>query len=77
MPTSDICRRDAFKYTPAAETNVAATWRRFGFRPTRHQRRARQGGLDLPPPAELPSRRAPACAATGGKEVSNVSARRR
>jgi hypothetical protein len=23
-----------FKYIPAARTDVAATWRRFGFRPT-------------------------------------------
>lgn len=23
-----------FKYVPAARTDVAATWRRFGFRPT-------------------------------------------
>jgi len=53
MPTPTIYRRDAFKYTPAAETNVAATWRRFGFRPTTYnQRRSRQGGLDLPPPVE-------------------------
>lgn len=53
MPTPTIYRRDAFKYTSAAETNVAATWRRFGFRPTTYtQRRARQGAIELPPPVE-------------------------
>jgi hypothetical protein len=32
-----------FRYVPAANTNVAATWRRFGYRPTTEaERRARQ-----------------------------------
>jgi hypothetical protein len=54
MSTSTkLYRRDAFKYTPAAETDILATWRRFGFRPTTYtQRRARQGGVAIPAPAE-------------------------
>jgi hypothetical protein len=55
-----------FRYIPAAHTDVAATWRRFGFRPTTEsERRARQrvgaatadeavdsatGDLELAPP---------------------------
>jgi hypothetical protein len=32
-----------FKYVPSANTDIAATWRRFGFRPTSEaERRARQ-----------------------------------
>ena len=32
-----------FRYIPAAKTDVAATWRRFGFRPTTEsERQARQ-----------------------------------
>jgi hypothetical protein len=32
-----------FRYVPSANTNVAATWRRFGYRPTTDaERRARQ-----------------------------------
>jgi hypothetical protein len=32
-----------FRYIPAARTDVGATWRRFGFRPTTEsERRARQ-----------------------------------
>lgn len=32
-----------FKYTPSTNTNVASTWRRFGFRPTTEaERSARQ-----------------------------------
>ena len=32
-----------FRYVPSAKTNVAATWRRFGYRPTTEaERRARQ-----------------------------------
>ena len=32
-----------FRYTPAANTDVSMTWRRFGFRPTTDsERRARQ-----------------------------------
>ena len=52
MPTTKLYRTDSFKYTPSDETNVAATWRRFGFRPTTYsQRRARQSGCELPPPS--------------------------
>lgn len=33
-----------FKYTPAAQTDITQTWRRFGYRPTTEaERRARQG----------------------------------
>jgi hypothetical protein len=36
-----------FKYTPSTSTNVASTWRRFGFRPTTDaERNARQRRLD-------------------------------
>lgn len=39
-----------FKYVPASKTDVAATWRRFGFRPTTERdRRARYE--PAPPPA--------------------------
>jgi hypothetical protein len=32
-----------FKYTPSTMTNVASTWRRFGYRPTTEkERNARQ-----------------------------------
>ena len=35
-----------FRYVPAAHTNVTATWKRFGYRPTTDaERRARQGRL--------------------------------
>ncbi len=35
-----------FKYVPAAQTDVTATWRRFGFRPTTEaERRTRQRGI--------------------------------
>ena len=40
-----------FRYIPAAKTDVSATWRRFGFRPTTEsERRARQraGADDAP-----------------------------
>jgi hypothetical protein len=44
-----------FRYVPSAHTNVAATWKRFGFRPTTEaERRARQTRLhaeELAPPA--------------------------
>jgi hypothetical protein len=34
-----------FRYVPSANTNVAATWKRFGYRPTTDaERRARQAG---------------------------------
>ena len=39
-----------FKYIPSSETDVASTWRRFGFRPTTEkERRAR--GMDRAPVA--------------------------
>lgn len=28
-----------FQYTPAAETDIAATWKRFGFDPTANEQR--------------------------------------
>jgi hypothetical protein len=32
-----------FKYVPSAKTDISATWRRYGFRPTTDaERRARQ-----------------------------------
>jgi hypothetical protein len=35
-----------FRYVPSAHTNVVATWKRFGFRPTTEaERRARQARL--------------------------------
>ena len=35
-----------FRYVPSEATNVAATWKRFGFRPTTDvERRARQARL--------------------------------
>ena len=37
-----------FRYVPSAKTNVAATWRRFGYRPTTEaERRARQNRGDV------------------------------
>lgn len=36
-----------FKYVPALATNVVATWRRFGYRPTTDaERLARQRGSE-------------------------------
>jgi hypothetical protein len=36
-----------FKYIPAARTDVTATWRRFGFRPTTEaDRRSRKAQAD-------------------------------
>jgi len=44
-----------FKYVPSTNTNVASTWRKFGFRPTTEaERSARQRRLEeapLPMPA--------------------------
>jgi hypothetical protein len=35
-----------FRYVPSANTNVAATWKRFGYRPTTEaERRARQNRI--------------------------------
>lgn len=53
-----------FKYVPAARTDVAATWRRFGFKPTTDaQRRARklrgEPGSDEVVAAAAPRRRDP------------------
>ena len=39
-----------FRYVPSEATNVAATWKRFGFRPTTEaERRARQARLQGEP----------------------------
>lgn len=39
-----------FKYIPSTSTNVASTWRRFGFRPTTEaERSARQRRLQTAP----------------------------
>jgi hypothetical protein len=50
-----------FKYIPAARTDVAATWRRFGFRPTTDaERRARECGEEAPAPeVRVPTPRRP------------------
>ena len=49
-----------FHYVPATRTDIRATWRRFGFRPTTEaERRARQHSLEtgaasaLFPPADI------------------------
>lgn len=43
----------SFKYLPAAQTDVAATWRRFGFRPTTEtERRSRNTRGDDAPVAD-------------------------
>ena len=45
-----------FKYVPAVETDIASTWRRFGFDPLANEkRRARVKGLlsSEAPPAAL------------------------
>lgn len=40
-----------FKYIPSTNTNVASTWRKFGFRPTTDaERSARQRRFEAPPP---------------------------
>jgi hypothetical protein len=44
-----------FKYIPAAHTDVAATWRRFGFRPTTEaERRSRKLRDDTAMPEDSP-----------------------
>ena len=50
-----------FKYTPAAATDITATWRRFGFDPRDNQAR-RSGAV---------SRRQPSA---GGLTISNTGA---
>jgi len=41
MARPSLLRHD-FKYTPATSTDITATWRRFGFKPTTQaQRKAR------------------------------------
>jgi hypothetical protein len=36
-----------FRYVPSANTNVTATWKRFGYRPTTDaERRARQSRME-------------------------------
>jgi hypothetical protein len=44
-----------FHYVPATRTDIRATWRRFGFRPTTEaERRARQHSLETGfPPADI------------------------
>jgi hypothetical protein len=40
-----------FKYTPSLDTNIVATWKRFGFRPTTDaERAARQRRAQQEPP---------------------------
>jgi hypothetical protein len=60
-----------FRYVPSAHTNVAATWKRFGYRPTTDaERRARQARNSLlrasgaaADPSSRPERRRPLPAA--------------
>lgn len=41
-----------FKYVPSTSTNVASTWRKFGFRPTTEaERSARQRRLQTSTPS--------------------------
>jgi len=46
-----------FKYVPSSCTDVAATWRRFGFRPTteseRRARRRREAPVEAPGSVDL------------------------
>jgi len=46
-----------FKYVPSSCTDVAATWRRFGFRPTteseRRARRRRETSVEAPDSVDL------------------------
>ena len=46
-----------FKYVPSSCTDVAATWRRFGFRPTteseRRARRRRETPVEVPGSVDL------------------------
>lgn len=37
-----------FKYVPSSRTDVAATWRRFGFRPTTESERQARGRRKAP-----------------------------
>jgi hypothetical protein len=40
-----------FRYVPSLETDVAATWRRFGFKPKHNQERRarlRDGAVGIP-----------------------------
>lgn len=37
-----------FKYIPSSETDVASTWRRFGFRPTTEKERRARGSERSP-----------------------------
>jgi hypothetical protein len=46
-----------FRYVPAAHTNVTATWKRFGYRPTTDaERRARQSRMEAEADAAAPNR---------------------
>lgn len=59
-----------FKYVPSNKTNVAATWRRFGYRPTteaeRRARQARAFGCHTPGPG-LDMEAAPAAGSASGR----------
>jgi hypothetical protein len=45
-----------FTYVPSMRTDVSATWRRFGFRPTTEsERRARRLRESAPDSADLPT----------------------
>lgn len=44
-PRSDVATRlldPRFKYTPALSTNIALTWKRYGFDPYANEQRRRQ-----------------------------------
>ncbi len=59
-----------FKYTPAINTDVLETFRRFGFKPTsEEERQARQAHLD---PRAHKSSRTPIPRPAGGRMNSNA-----
>jgi hypothetical protein len=61
-----------FRYVPSGATNVVATWKRFGFRPTTEaERRAQQARLQ----AARPSLDAAAGAANGRRRGDSKVAR--
>jgi hypothetical protein len=43
-----------FEYTPAAATNIAATWKRFGFDPSANEQRRQRWLGSFTPPASDP-----------------------
>jgi len=58
-----------FTYVPSMRTDVSATWRRFGFRPTTEsERRARRLGESAPDSADLPT----VAAATGSIDLGSA-----